>query len=59
MSKPIHMKYEKCKVRNVNGRQLVFMPDGTVIPFVVKTKVIDKVDRDTVAIIELIVDLQP
>ena len=46
-----------CTVRNVKGRQLVFMPDGTCIPGMTLTKVTDPLYGPATAFIKLFVNI--
>lgn len=44
-----------CYVKNVNGQQLLFMPDGTKIPGLIMTRVTDEIREVPKALIKLFV----
>lgn len=50
---------EKCYVAIQNGKQFVFMPDGTKIPGQVWTRVYDPITGQSSATVQILVDLKP
>ena len=47
-----------CYIKNVNGQQLLFMPDGTRVPRVILTRVTDEINEIPVALVKLFVEIK-
>lgn len=52
------LKRKLCTIKAKNGKHYLYMPDGTEVPYVNKTEVIDEARKGAYAIIRLRVNLE-